>query len=43
MGKKLKARNGKDRRTLKMGRLTGWMERRRSVERRKPRAHNYFF
>lgn len=43
MAIKLKARTGKDRRTLKLGRLSGWMERRRSDERRKPRARNYFF
>lgn len=43
MGKKYKARTGRDRRTLKLGPITTWMERRRSVERRKPRAHGYFF
>ncbi len=43
MGKKLKSRTGKDRRTLKLGPIATWMERRSSVERRKPRAHNYFF
>lgn len=42
MGKKHKARTGSDRRTLKLGPITTWRERRRSVERRKPR-HSYFF
>jgi len=43
MGKKLKARTGKERRTMKLGRFAGLSERRRSVDRRKPRTHNYFF
>ena len=43
MANRLKARTGKDRRTLKLGPLSGWMERRRSVERRKPHARNYLF
>jgi hypothetical protein len=43
MANRLKARSGKDRRTLKLGPLSGWMERRCSVERRKPRARNFFF
>ncbi|MDP2786001.1 MAG: hypothetical protein Q8O38_15620 [Sulfurimicrobium sp.] len=43
MAKKLKARTGKDRRTLKLGRFADWMERRSSVQRRKPQSHNNFF